>query len=857
MSIVLYKHNQKAYEASLDLMAKTGKAAIVHPTGTGKSFIGFKLAEEHPKLRICWLSPSEHIYETQMKNLKKVVPDCSLQNMQFYTYAKLMMMETTAIADLCPDYIVFDEFHRCGAAQWGQGVQRLLQAFPQAKILGLSATNIRYLDNQRDMAQELFGGNVASEMTLGEAIARNILLPPTYVISVYSYQKELEKYQHQVKRLKQQRVREAAEKYLEALRRALSNADGLDTIFQKHMPNQKGKYIVFCANYQHMREMIDQVSKWFSKMDKSPRVYAVYSAQSASSQDFENFQGDESNHIKLLFCINMLNEGVHMDDVDGVILFRPTVSPIIYKQQIGRALSANQGKNPVIFDIVNNFENLYSINSIQEEVKAAVNFYRHQDQGLIVNGSFHIIDEVRDCRRLFETLQETLSSSWNMFYAAAKEFYESHGHLEVPKRYKTANQLSLGAWITTQRRVKQGKVSGILTENQITQLDALGMIWRNPLELRWEKNFSEAQQYYQKVGNLRVPVNYVTEKGFPLGRWICNLRQLRAQGKMTIQQIELLSSIGMIWGELDYLWEKNYQAALDYYLAHGHLQVSCNHVTPDGFALGRWIARLRLIRKGRISGAAKLTKEQIRRLDAIGMVWGNQHDNKWEQMYAEAKRYALAHGSLDVPNSYVTEGGVQLGKWIYRQRIAREQATISEKRMAKLNALGMVWIRDSWEERYLWAKQYYEEFGHLQIPQDYKTKTGLWLGKWLYEQRMIYKGKYKGKALSQEQIARLEAIGMNWLSPAEQAWEKNYAVALEYFSQHGNLDATITYCTEDGVYLGRWLLKQRSNRKKNKAITEEQIKRLNAIGMNWGLPKMQEQCLSRTASKQEEAGFFL
>ena len=119
------------------------------------------------------------------------------------------------------------------------------------------------------------------------------------------------------------------------------------------------------------------------------------------------------------------------------------------------------------------------------------------------------------------------------------------------------------------------------------------------------------------------------------------------------------------------------------------------------------------------------------------------------------------------------------------------------------------------------------------------------------------KGKYKGKTLAQEQIARLEAIGMNWLSPAEQAWEKNYAVALQYFSQHGDLDVPTTYCTEDGVYLGRWLLKQRSNHKKNKAITGEQIKRLEAIGMNWGLPKMQEQCLSRAAGDQEETGAFL
>ncbi len=66
-------------------------------------------------------------------------------------------------------------------------------------MLGLSATAIRYLDNQRNMAQELFDGHIASEMTLGEAIVRGILNPPKYVLSIFSYQKNLEKYKRRVK----------------------------------------------------------------------------------------------------------------------------------------------------------------------------------------------------------------------------------------------------------------------------------------------------------------------------------------------------------------------------------------------------------------------------------------------------------------------------------------------------------------------------------------------------------------------------------------------------------------------------------------------------------------------------------
>lgn len=137
------------------MLHETGKAAIVHPTGTGKSFIGFKLCEVFPNATVCWLSPSEYIFKTQIENLKAVSDGYAPENVKFFTYAKLMNMDEGAIFAIQPDYIVLDEFHRCGAEMWGQGVQNLLAAFPNAPILGLSATAIRYLDNQRNMSDEI------------------------------------------------------------------------------------------------------------------------------------------------------------------------------------------------------------------------------------------------------------------------------------------------------------------------------------------------------------------------------------------------------------------------------------------------------------------------------------------------------------------------------------------------------------------------------------------------------------------------------------------------------------------------------------------------------------------------------
>lgn len=80
MKIELFKHNSDAYEIALEMLAETGKAAIIHPTGTGKSFIAFKLCEDYPEDTVCWLSPSEYIFQTQLENLSKVTGDSVPQN---------------------------------------------------------------------------------------------------------------------------------------------------------------------------------------------------------------------------------------------------------------------------------------------------------------------------------------------------------------------------------------------------------------------------------------------------------------------------------------------------------------------------------------------------------------------------------------------------------------------------------------------------------------------------------------------------------------------------------------------------------------------------------------------------------
>ncbi len=867
MENILFEHNQRAYEAAVEMMEATGRAAVIHPTGTGKSFIAFKLCADHEKESICWLSPSEYIFATQEEKWRQAGGK-TLENIEFFTYAKLMRRKEKGDGEELlkqkPSFIILDEFHRLGAAQWGGGVEWLRSKYPQAKVLGLSATNIRYLDNQRDMAWELFGGNIASELTLGAAIAGGILPAPKYVLSVYSYQKELERYQARIKRTKNRAVREKAQEELQALRRALGKADGLKEVFARHMlpggekldgngrngdgenyssergtngcvikksalgegfdfkkekfgskneliqgsqmgeegipqggearigeshlekahleESHLGKYIVFCASFDHLNEMKGLATEWFCGVDPEPHIYTAYAEDPKTGQEFEAFKADESAHLKLLYCIDMLNEGIHVEGVDGVILLRPTVSPTIYKQQVGRALAAGGKKTPIIFDIVMNIENLCSIGAVEEEWKEAVYTLRGNGrEDKTFTGHFQIIDEVKDCRRLFAQLNETLTASWDAMYDIAKEYYKTYGNLEVPAAYTTSDGYSLGAWVATQRKVYLGRTAGCLSVEQIKRLEEIGMCWQGSQEAAWERNFLEAEKYFKEHGNLAVPADYVTAGGCRLGRWIRRQRESLLGGQDADENMQILenegehvanrqsiraehriklSKIGMVWESGD-PWERRFALAEQYYKEHGNLRMPADYVA-DGVWLDRWLRE----QKARWEGGSSqnpLTQEQKEKLTSIGLIPGmSQAELSWCEQYGQAKEFYKKHGNLSVPKQYIAGNGKNLGIWLKRQRNGRRNGMLSAWQVTMLDGLGMVWeLPDSFEQGLIHAREYFLANGNLAVPNHYICADGYRLGKWISNQRYAY-GAVGHRGLTEEQICQLEENGMIW-----------------------------------------------------------------------------------------------
>ena len=144
---------------------------------------------------------------------------------------------------------------------------------------------------------------------------------------------------------------------------------------------------------------------------------------------------------------------------------------------------------------------------------------------------------------------------------------------------------------------------------------------------KWNLMYIEAKKYYRTYDNLLVPYNYKTSYGINLGRWISEIRTLKKRGKLDKEKVSLLNEIGMIWDISLYKWDLMYEEAEEYYKKHKNLLVEESFVTENGLELGIWIVRQRQIYFDKVSGL--LSKEQIKKLESIGMIWDNVSEVRW------------------------------------------------------------------------------------------------------------------------------------------------------------------------------------------------------------------------------------
>lgn len=706
--IELYPHNQAALNHLEEALKYTRRAAVIQPTGTGKSFVALAFIERRPNNSFLYLAPSTHIFN-QLKHHAGHTD--VLLHTTMMTYQKLCLLHEDELGKLEPDYIILDEFHRCGADDWGSAVDHLLALYVECFLIGFTATPVRYLDKAgtRDMSEELFHGSIASYYTLQDAINDKVLPVPHYVLGDILMNERVSSLETALTQVASYgRARTAGYSLLESLKRNMTEAQGIDEIFKCHMPNRFAKLIVFCRNLEHIAQCREDMHRWLGP-GKKIREYVCRSDEKAADIELNAFAGDnERNAIRLLYCVDMLNEGIHIKDVDGVVMLRPTISPIVYLQQIGRCLacSSDGSTSPVIFDLVNNYESARVEESGQRVFNIEFSHHPSSGKGKNTPIPFYMSGVPTQFEAILEKFDHlfTRAGRWDFCYSILQEFYHEYG--QYPHSRTCYRGIKIGRWLSEQILYIQHNSLSAARKERLEMLPGWStfLIERQPTRRTFDDYYKELLVYFEREGHIDIPQSYINPStGCKLGLYLTRLRNIRKKtdrGHLSQDQINRLNALGMKWVKREHPYrdfDYYYQQLIKFYRREGHIKVPTRFIDPDtGCHLGNFINCVRQAKRG-TGHDIVLTDRQIEMLNDLGMVWQVQASPlPFDTYYEELLRYYRREGHIRVPGNYIVpENGCKLGKFIQRMRAIRagtaSSGFITQEQIAKLDAMGMVW----------------------------------------------------------------------------------------------------------------------------------------------------------------------
>ena len=327
--------------------AEGAKRALVQAaTGVGKTYLAAFDSKKYG--RVLFVAHREEILKQAAESFKNVrnsddygffdgESKCTDKSVIFASVATLGRNEYLNDKYFAPDYfnyIVIDEFHHAVNDQY----QRIVNYFNPQFLLGLTATPER-LDGRN--IYEICDYNVPYEISLKEAINKGMLVPFHYygIFDETDYSKL-----HIVRGRYDEK--ELNETYI-------GNVHRYELIYKYYCKHGSRKALGFCCSKEHAREM----AKEFSARG-IPSV-AVFSYASGEYTEKRNvaIQRLKNGEIKVIFSVDMFNEGVDITSVDMVMFLRPTESPIVFLQQLGRGLRKYRGKEFLtVLDFIGNYE---------------------------------------------------------------------------------------------------------------------------------------------------------------------------------------------------------------------------------------------------------------------------------------------------------------------------------------------------------------------------------------------------------------------------------------------------------------------------------------------------------------------
>ncbi len=805
MAIELYKHNEIAYEKTKEVFKEKDRCAIIHPTGSGKSYIALKWIFDNKDKKSIYVTSHLAIKDQLERTIRGLEED--FPNMQIITYSSLLHNN-----DMKTDLIVLDEFHRAGAPEWGQAVDAFLNSNKNAKVLGLTATPVRYLDGKRDMSDEIFEGNVASHITLPKAIAERILPPPTYINAIYSFKEEIEKLEEKISKITDKERQKELEEELKLAKRTIENAENIEDIFKKYMTKANGKYLVFCRDINHLEEMKDEANNWFKQINKNIETHYMHSLEDEDHNKYtlDRFHYVKNDNLKLLYSVGMLNEGVHVNDIDGVIMLRPTSSPILYQQQLGRALTTGKKHEPLVFDVVNNIECLKDIELLRDTViKIMEKSNKPKKEIQRMEETFKIIDDYKNISILIKELDINATYGWNEKYELLKQYVENHNGMFPPM-----SEPIIGNWLDRQKQLYKKRELSKERKDKLNELGDWLTSYRSQKEdEQWDKKYELLKEYVEnhngKLPQSREPI---------IGNWLIWQKEKYKKGELSKEKKEKLDKLGD-WltsyrnQKEDEQWDKKCELLKEY--VENHNGQFPPYREPK---IGYWLSNQKQAYKN--EGLSKERKEKLDKLgDWLTSYRNQKEDEQWDQKYELLKEYVESHNE-----KFPVEQEPEIGTWFIHQKQLYKNKELSERRKIKLDALGD-WLKgkhgEQWSEKYELLKQYIESHNG-QFPLHQEPKIGSWLSN--------QKQAYKNEGLSKERKEKLDELG-NWLISCEaikneEEWDEKYRLLKQYVEDHHG-----KFPPQNGQRLGKWLSRQKQLCK-NEKLSDRRKAKLDALG-NW------------------------
>ena len=829
----LLPHNQEISKMIKEGLSKERIVAFIQATGTGKTFNILQLILENPDKKFLYITPYNSIIEYINEIIKEY--NLNINNLKFTNYQTLINKNDLELSKLEFDYLVLDEFQHLGAPVWGAVIDKLISFHSNSKIIGMTAYTIRDRGTiyERDMAlpegDELFSDKVVARYDLIDAILDEVLPTPRYKSTHYNLNEYIDIVINRLNKHKE--YQDYVDKLTKAKTNINNNQDAQKLIINNIKP--QGKYIYFCPFLsENGVNDIDTVmsttkryllNNGYNEEDiifyKSTSEYPDAELNRTSFYNDTDLNGNKlKNKLRIMFCINQYNEGIHAPNIDGVILGRQTKSDMVFFEQIGRALSIKDNtkliqelsllsikelkdycknnniklKNnltkeqiikeiitPTIIDLTDNYEYMMElVTELKDKKKTYKSSSRNTQR--IINVEDIDFDISYLHQNIFELLQNIestiISYTWEEAYELAKNFYNANNHLNIPRHFKTDNGIipseygfDLGEWLS---RNRQSYKNGKLSPEKITKLNNLHIIWK--LTLSWEDAYKLAVEYYQNHNDIKIPASYITEDGYHLGNWLALNRTKYRKNLLTKEQIQLLEKLKINWNII-YSFEEAYYLLETYYNHYGNSNIPYNFKTIDGINYdenGYNLYQFVKLQKDKYS-RKELSIHQINLLERLNI---NLERNKkttlkpltFDESLLLLRNYYNHYQNLDIKRSFKTfdginynENGYPLGNIVSRLRIKYKNNKLTKEQIYLLENIDMIWSNQknepkSWNEAYVEAETFYKINGHLLIPATYKTEDEFALGNWIYLQR-----KNKDK-LSEQQIKLLNNIKMIW-----------------------------------------------------------------------------------------------